>query len=85
MKDKKYYRLIGYIDGSGRIRGYIIKCYTKEEYERYSKTYMLVPMEGKKIDEKSEGTEESGNQDTYKRGNEVAVRGDGRETDDNYV
>lgn len=47
MKDKKYYRLIGYIDGSGRIRGYIIKCYTKEEYERYSKTYMLIPMEGK--------------------------------------
>lgn len=37
MKDRKYYRFMGYSDGSGRPYGYIIKYYTQEEYDYYTK------------------------------------------------
>lgn len=34
--DIRYYRYMGYRDGSGKPKGYVIKCYTEEEYEYYA-------------------------------------------------
>ena len=43
MKDKKYYRFMGWYDGSGKPEGYIIKCYTQKEYEHFTKCgYVLI-------------------------------------------
>jgi hypothetical protein len=33
---KKYYRYLGYKDGSGKPQGYVIKYYSQEEYEYYT-------------------------------------------------
>lgn len=43
---KKYYRYCGYEDGSGRPGGYVIKCYTQEEHEYYTKRckHVLIEM-----------------------------------------
>lgn len=39
---KDYYRYMGYSDGSGMPHGLIIKCYTKEQVERFTKMGSLV-------------------------------------------
>ena len=33
---KKYYRYLGYKDGSGKPQGYVIKYYSRVEYEWYA-------------------------------------------------
>lgn len=37
-----YYFYMGYNDGSGRPQGYIVKCYTDEQYLYYTKKCGLV-------------------------------------------
>lgn len=49
MKNKKYYRFLGWYDGSGKPNGYIFKCYTKEEYEHYTKRCGQVLIEVREV------------------------------------
>lgn len=37
-----YYFYMGYNDGSGKPQGYIVKCYTDEQYLYYTKQCGLV-------------------------------------------
>ena len=45
-ENKKYYRYCGYADGRGKPSGYVIKFYTQEEYEHYTKRckHVLIEM-----------------------------------------
>lgn len=50
MNKTHYYRYIGFSDGSGRPSGYVIKCYTDEQYERFTKSgyrFVLIGSENK--------------------------------------
>jgi hypothetical protein len=44
---KKYYFYLGYSDGSGKPHGYIVKCYTNEQYLRYTKCGLVLVLIGK--------------------------------------
>ena len=45
-ENKKYYRYCGYADGRWKPSGYVIKFYTQEEYEHYTKRckHVLIEM-----------------------------------------
>lgn len=50
MDKTHYYRYIGFFDGSGCPNGYVIKCYTDEQYERFTKSglrFVLMESEDK--------------------------------------
>ena len=43
---RKYYRYLGWCDGSGCPSGIVIKCYTDKQYERFKNDYRLIEMKG---------------------------------------
>lgn len=43
---RKYYRYLGWCDGSGCPYGIVIKCYTDKQHEQFKNIYRLVEMKG---------------------------------------